>query len=155
MRSYISSLMLQCDKARHDELSDEEQNALADECMGLCSIPIFGRAINTYANQHDWSKLRGALAPLLQIETGDRVNVTQNTTATANVDVSQTVTIIQSLPDSTLSDADKDVLAGMLVNLQNLEGDSKKSKLMEIIKWLGDKAVDVSIAVIPILAGML
>ena len=91
----------------------------------------------------------------LSIEGGERVNVTQNATAVANVDVSQTVEAIQSIPEAVLSEDDKNSLAGMLTILQSLEGEQKNSKLMEIIKWLGDKAVDVSIAVIPMLASLL
>lgn len=147
--------MLQCDKARHGELSDNEMDALVNECKGLREIPIFGRKVFACAEQRDWSMLRGALGPLLQVDTGGNVNVMQNATVTANVSVSQAVTAIQSLPSSTLSDEDKNTLAGMLAILQNLEGEQKKSKIMEVVKWLGDKAVDVSIAVIPILASML
>ena len=70
------------------------------------------------------------------------------------MDISQSVSVIQSLPESSLSDEDKTTLIGMLATLQSLDGERKKSKLMEVLRFLCDKAADAAIAVIPIIAGM-
>ena len=99
----------------------------------------------------------GALANYIDVQevAGHATNIVQNATATASVSVTQTVNAIQSLPDSALSGEDKNALVGMLTTLQASEGEKKKAKLMEVVKWLGDKAVDASIAAIPIIASML
>ena len=72
-----------------------------------------------------------------------------------NVDISNCISIVQSFPESTLTDKDKNELSGMLATIQTLNGEMKKSKIMEVVKWLGDKAVDVAISVIPMLASMI
>lgn len=103
--------------------------------------------------------LKGFRARLLEVK-ADRldplsVHYQPTMSVSVNVDVANYVSIVQSFPESTLSDEEKDVLAGMLATFQNSEGEKKDSKLMDIVKWLGDKAADVAIQVIPILAGMM
>lgn len=160
MNAYMGNLAIileQCQRAADGKLSEDEQNALASRIKGVfMSMPMFGSVIRA-AEGRQWHVVEGALANYIDVQeaSGNATNITQNATVTANVSVSQAVTAIQSLPSSTLSDEDKNTLAGMLAILQNLEGEQKKSKIMEVVKWLGDKAVDVSIAVIPILASML
>lgn len=160
MNAYMGNLAIileQCQRAADGKLSEDEQNALASRIKGVfMSMPMFGSVIRA-AEGRQWHVVEGALANYIDVQeaSGNATNITQNATVTANVSVSQAVTAIQSLPSSTLSAEDKNALVGMLAILQNLEGEQKKSKIMEVVKWLGDKAVDVSIAVIPILASML
>lgn len=159
MKAYIESLMLKCDKARHGELSEDEMSMLVEECKGFSNLPVLGRPILNHASTRNWSALKAALAPVMQIEQQPQPSVMANINptiigATAS-STSNYISIVQSFPESTLSDEDKDTLTGMLAAFQNSEGEKKKKKLMDIVKWLGDKAVDVSIQVIPLLAGMM
>lgn len=103
--------------------------------------------------------LKGFRARLLEIkdERDDphSVHYTKHTNVSVQVDVMNYISIIQELPDSTLSEDDKMMLSGMLTAVQNSEGEKKKTRIMEVVKWLGDKAVDVAIAAIPALASMI
>lgn len=152
---YLTHLISECYKARDSHVNGDKLQRLFDEASPFANVPVAGRGVSQAIAQKNLSKLAGALGMCLGTDGGDRVSVTQNATATANVDVSSYVNVVQSIPEPTLSEADKTVLTGMLATLQGLEGEQKKSKLMEVVKWLGDKAVDVSIAVIPMLADML
>ncbi len=103
--------------------------------------------------------LKGFRNRLLEIK-ADRldplsVHYQPSMSVSVNVDVSNYISVVQSIPDTALSEYDKDALAGMLAGFQNAKGDDRNTKLMKIVKWLGDKAVDVAIAVIPALAELL
>lgn len=154
-QEYVTLLISKCYKARDSHVNGEKLQQLLDEASPFASMPVVGREVSKAIAEKNLSKLAGALGMCLAADSGDRVSVTQNATAVASADASSYVSVIQSLPDSDLSDEDKDVLTGMLATLQGLDGDKRKSKLMEVVKWLGDKSVDVAIAVIPILASMI
>ena len=152
---YLTLLISKCYNARDGHADGEKLQQLFDEASPFASMPVVGREVSRAIAEKNLSKLAGALGMCLGADDGDRVSVTTNATAVSSADASNYVSVIQSLPEQSLSEEDKTILAGMLATLQGLEGDKRKSKLMDIVKWLGDKAVDVSIAVIPILAGML
>ena len=60
---------------------------------------------------------------------------------------------IDQIPDEILAKNLKYELKGMLGELEDCKNNQeKKSKLMEVVKWLGDKAVDVTIACLPYLS---
>lgn len=78
---------------------------------------------------------------------------TASATALMSVDFKQTVEAVEKLPESKLSDEDKDALLGMLSRLEGAtekSDHSAKDKAAKIIKWLGDKSVDVMVAVAPV-----
>ena len=153
-KQYLTRLMLRCYDARDGHPNEDNLRQLFDEASPFCGIPIAGRFVAQAIEEKNLSKLAGALGMCLSADGGDRLSITQNATATASVDISQSVSVIQSLPESTLSDEDKTTLIGMLATLQSLDGEPKKSKLMEVLRFLCDKAADAAIAVIPIVAGM-
>ena len=153
-RQYLTGLMSRCYDARDSHPSEKKLQQLFDEASPFCGIPIAGKYVTQAIAEKNLSKLAGALGMCLSADGEDRVSVTQNATATASVDISQSVSVVQSLPESSLSDEDKTTLIGLLATLQNSEGEQKKSKLMEVLRFLCDKAADAAIAVIPIIAGM-
>ena len=74
------------------------------------------------------------------------------------VTLSQTAKAIQSIPSSALSDELKNELKALLFDLESSKGSSKKEaegKLGKILSWLSDKGVDVAIATLPYIAGVL
>lgn len=84
------------------------------------------------------------------------VSSTSSSTATASsmsVSFAQTIEAVDGFPESELSEEDKDALLGMLSRLEAADAKndpSAKDKVAEIIRWLGDKSVDVITAVAPV-----
>ena len=74
---------------------------------------------------------------------------------TNTTNINQSIIIkntIDQIPDEILAKNLKYELKGILSELEYCkDNQEKKSKLMEVIKWLGDKAVDVAIACLPYL----
>ena len=105
---------------------------------------------------YDLERFRKRLLEVMD-ERSDRFSVhyQPSMNVSVHVDVANYIRIVNELPESTLSDEDKTALNGMLATLQVLEGEQKKSKVMEVVKWLGDKAVDVALIAIPAIASML
>lgn len=78
-------------------------------------------------------------------------NATQNTTVTVTLE--QTVRDIQKIPDNILSAEGKDVLSGKLATISaEKDKQSKWDKVKDVLKWLGDKSVEVGIAALPYIA---
>ncbi|WP_297915172.1 hypothetical protein, partial [uncultured Campylobacter sp.] len=75
---------------------------------------------------------------------------------TNTTNINQSIIIknaIDQIPNNVLSKNLKYELRGMLSELEDCKNNQeKKSKLMEVVKWLGDKAVDVTIACLPYLS---
>lgn len=163
----IDTLLAEYDRERADDLISRIRCKFIEEGLkikfGMESrrmmisagdAPRFVPSDDNYI--HD---LKGFRTRLLEVKADklDPMSVHYQPTMSVNVnvDVANYVSIVQSFPESTLSDEEKDALAGMLATFQNSDGEKKDSKLMDIVKWLGDKAADVAIQVIPILAGMM
>nr|WP_314565666.1 hypothetical protein [uncultured Campylobacter sp.] len=89
------------------------------------------------------------------------VTINNNNTNTANANITQNISIkstmekINQIPDEILAKNLKYELKGMLSELEDCKSSQeKKSKLMEVVKWLGDKTADAFIACLPYLAGL-
>lgn len=62
MRDYVRSLQERCKQAAQGQLSEEEQEALAQEAMhGFGQVPVMGRSVWDAANNKNWHGLIGAL----------------------------------------------------------------------------------------------
>lgn len=72
-----------------------------------------------------------------------------------NIDFKQVIEKISHLPEQVISEADKKQLEDKLSEVEKATEDqkSRKQKLMNILKFLGDKSADAVIAVLPYLAG--
>lgn len=87
-------------------------------------------------------------------DTDGKVNVTQH----VNQDVSTTVVVtieqaihnIQELPESVLSDEEKELLSGKLASI-SVEKDKEKrwKKISSALKWIAEKGIQVGIAALP------
>ena len=87
------------------------------------------------------------------------VTINNNNTNTTNANITQNISIkntmekIDQIPDEILAKNLKYELKGMLSELEDCkDNQEKKSKLMEVVKWLGDKTADAFIACLPYFA---
>lgn len=166
MKGYIQRLMLQCDKARHGELSDEEMDMLVEECNGMSGLPIFGQRISQYANVRNWSSLMGALAPVMQTDMGapqvsvssyndNRSNAASSAIALASSTYSEAVDAVESLDG--LEDDRREELLDLLNDARKSKGDESLAK--SAIKSLVDHAIECGMdalkAVLPYIWGLL
>lgn len=93
------------------------------------------------------AKDKGPLISLTQV---------QNQTTNVQIDFDITVSAIEKIPDSSLSQEDKEILLGKLTSLKGCSDKKTKwDKCKGILKWLADKGVDVAIAVLPYLLSIL
>lgn len=80
---------------------------------------------------------------------------TSSANATVTVSITNAIERLQALPDTTISQEDKDALeeklAALQVALDNRDNDKAKLKLTNVLKYIGDKCVDAGIAVLPYL----
>lgn len=86
----------------------------------------------------------------------EAINVTQNAEQrienSINITLEQTVEQINELPENILSSEEKEQLNGKLATLSAQKGKDKASRWKtagSILKWLGDKTVEVGIAALP------
>ena len=89
----------------------------------------------------------------------ESININNTNTATnnitQNISIKNTMEKIDRIPDEILAKNLKRELKGMLGELEDCKNiQEKKSKLMEVIKWLGDKTADAFIACLPYFAGL-
>ena len=85
-------------------------------------------------------------------------NHNTNTTSaniTQNISIKNTMEKINQISDEIFAKNLKYELKGMLSELEDCkDNQGKKSKLMEVVKWLGDKTADAFIACLPYFAGL-
>ncbi|MFC2428257.1 MAG: hypothetical protein ACFNTA_04680, partial [Campylobacter sp.] len=107
------------------------------------------------------AKLQDEDEKIVSSNQSNSVTINNNNTNTANTNITQNISIkstmekINQIPDEILAKNLKYELKGMLGELENCKNSQeKKSKLMEVVKWLGDKSVDAFIACLPYFAGL-
>lgn len=101
------------------------------------------------------SNLKSGLFKVLGNGEGMAITVAQNATQNTTVAVTfeQTVRDIQKIPDNILNAEGKDVLSGKLATISaEKDKQSKWDKVKDVLKWLGDKSVEVGIAALPYIA---
>ena len=101
------------------------------------------------------SNLKSGLFKALGNGEGMAITVAQNATQNTTVAVTfeQTVRDIQKIPDNILNAEGKDVLSGKLATISaEKDKQSKWDKVKDVLKWLGDKSVEVGIAALPYIA---
>ena len=80
----------------------------------------------------------------------------QNQTTNIQIDFDITVSAVEKIPDSSLSQEDKDALLGKLASLKGCSDKKTRwDKCKGILKWLADKSADAAIAVLPYLVSIL
>ena len=102
---------------------------------------------------------RANLARDLAKSASSPINVNASAINQNSVEVALTVTQVaeqvQSLPDDVLSDAQKNEIKALLLDLDMAKGKSKgdaEKPLGKVLSWLTDKGIDVAIAVLPYVA---
>ena len=80
-------------------------------------------------------------------------HVNQDVNATLGVTFEQVIHNIQQLPDSVLSDEEKEVLSGKIAAI-SAEKDKEKrwGKVCSALKWIAEKGIQVGIAALPYIA---
>lgn len=83
-------------------------------------------------------------------------HVNQDVSATVVVTFEQTIHNIQELPESVLSDEEKEMLSGKLASI-SAEKDKEKrwGKISSALKWIAEKGIQVGIAALPYITKML
>mgnify|MGYP000436996275 FL=1 len=83
-------------------------------------------------------------------------HVNQDVSATVVVTFEQTIHNIQELPESVLSDEEKEMLSGKLASI-SAEKDKEKrwEKISSALKWIAEKGIQVGIAALPYITKML
>ena len=90
-----------------------------------------------------------------EFRNGDNsVNVTQNVQQamqnSISISLEQTVSDINSLPQESLSDEDKEILCGKLASLSAEKSkESKWEKAQGVLKWIAEKGFDVGKIALP------
>ena len=107
------------------------------------------------------AKLQDEDEKIMNSNQSNSVTINNNNTNTANANITQNISIkstmqkVDQISDKILAENLKDELKGMLSELENCKNSQeKKSKLMEVVKWFGDKSVDAFIACLPYFAGL-
>ena len=107
------------------------------------------------------AKLQDEDEKIMNSNQSNSVTINNNNTNTANANITQNISIkstmekVDQISDKILAENLKDELKGMLSELENCKNSQeKKSKLMEVVKWFGDKSVDAFIAYLPYFAGL-
>lgn len=69
--------------------------------------------------------------------------------SSVTVDITTTISQIDGLPESSLSDNDKTLLKGMVADLAEKDDKKRETKLKKLLGWLSTKGTDVFIVVMP------
>ena len=83
-------------------------------------------------------------------------HVNQDVSTSVVINLEQTIHSILQLPESVLSDDEKEILSGKIVSI-SAEKDREKrwEKVSGVLKWIADKGIQVGIAALPYITKML
>lgn len=83
-------------------------------------------------------------------------HVNQDVSTSITVNFEQTIHNIQQLPESVLSDEEKEILSGKIASI-SAENDKEKrwEKVSGALKWIADKGIQVGIAALPYITKIL
>ena len=77
-------------------------------------------------------------------------HVNQDVSATVVVTFEQTIHNIQELPESVLSDEEKEILSGKLASISaEKDKEKRREKISSALKWIAEKGIQVGIAALP------
>ena len=77
-------------------------------------------------------------------------HVNQDVSATVVVTFEQTIHNIQELPESVLSDEEKEMLSGKLASISaEKDKEKRREKISSALKWIAEKGIQVGIAALP------
>lgn len=84
---------------------------------------------------------------------GTNISVNQEVNSTISISLEQVIETVQQIPDKDLTAEDKEILIGKLASMADAKDKTSKwEKAKGILKWLGDKGVQVGIAALPYIA---
>lgn len=94
-------------------------------------------------------QLRIAENPKTYVDMRQETTNSNSLESSVIVDIANTISQIDSLPESSLSDNDKTLLKGMVADLAEKDGKKRETKLKKLLGWLSTKGTDVFIVVMP------
>ncbi len=152
-------LWFQCDELLRGDPTPEEIEEVFLEAEGYRSFMRVMRCDGLLSDRSvkGLGKLKGWLGAHMENMGNSAptttVSASAQAQASASITFNQAVQNVEKLDEAKLSDKDKDTLLGMLSRLETADENkdpSVKDKAAKIIKWLGDKSVDVITAVAPV-----
>ncbi len=97
-----------------------------------------------------YNNLRSGLYKTLMSSDGTNIHVNQEMHSSISISLEQVAEAINRIPETELSAEEKVELTGKLASLwADKDKKSKWDKAKEILKWIGDKSVQVGIAALP------
>lgn len=121
----------------------------------LTDIHILGKKLENYYNNLR-TGLYKELLPGKGVSITQMQNATQSTETVVAVSLEQTIENINSLPDSSLTAEEKEILSGKLAAISAEKDKNKKwEKAKNALKWIAEKGIEVGIAALPYIAGAL
>lgn len=135
---------------------DSSVAAIMDDIRALIDI------LGNHRDDLELAEIR-EIRELEKLKLQSSINVTNNNnssstaTSSSNTTVSITNTLerLQALPDTAISQEEKEALeeklAALQIALDSRDNDKAKLKLTNVLKYIGDKCVDAGIAVLPYL----
>ena len=80
-------------------------------------------------------------------------HVNQDVSTEVVITLEQTISNIQSLPETALSAEDKDILSGKIAAISSEKNKEKRwEKVSGVLKWIAEKGIQVGIAALPYIA---
>ena len=149
-------------KAKYEDIKVSTSGAY-DYNMGEIDYSKFIKFLELFIEKLEQlaAKLQDEDERLVNTNPSNSVTINNNNTNTTNANITQNISIkntmekIDQIPDEILAKNLKYELKGMLGELEDCKNiQEKKSKLMEVVKWLGDKTADAFIACLPYFAGL-
>ena len=118
---------------------------------GIDLIERIERKTSLSSYEEDFS--RSAILSLGNINNSNVVINSNNVSIT----LTDTVLKINELPDSVLSKEEKEEINSLLneINSQTKDKQTRWEKIKGILKWIADKSVEVGVAVLPYLSGII
>lgn len=83
-------------------------------------------------------------------------HVNQDVSTSVVINLEQTIHSILQLPESVLSDDEKEILSGKIASISAVKDREKRwEKVSGVLKWIADKGIQVGIAALPYITKML
>lgn len=102
-----------------------------------------------FYRDEEYRKLKLAEAQKTSVNVAQATNNANTLETNIAIDIANTIEQIDALPESSLGEADKILLKGMIADLTDKNTSKRESKLQKLMNWLSNKGTDVFIAAMP------
>lgn len=143
-----------------ESLKSELDNYSITQFDTSTPVDYIGDAILLKAKLHNYklNLASGLYKPFQGVDGAVTVtqHVNQDVSTSVVINLEQTIHSILQLPESVLSDDEKEILSGKIASI-SAEKDREKrwEKVSGVLKWIADKGIQVGIAALPYITKML